>query len=108
MELTVEVMGMKAFKGVIDGKSIDSGTLFARVKLTQKQNEAGKNFKGGEAMEEWKVPSAEHVFRMQHLSFPFVAKLEVERLSNGSETKEVVVDVRPAELAPVRQVAKVA
>jgi hypothetical protein len=97
MELTVEVVGMKAFKGNIDGKEIDSGTLYSRVKLATKNNEQGKNFKGGECVEEWKMPNAQSVFAMQHLPYPFVVKLEVERVSNGTESKEVVMSVRPVE-----------
>jgi len=102
MELTVEVIGMKAFKGNIDGKEIDSGTLYTRVKLATKNNEDGKNFKGGECVEEWKMPNAASVFAMQHLPYPFVAKLEVERVSNGSESKEVVMSARPMESAAQR------
>ena len=97
MEITVEVIGMKAFKGNIDGKDIDSGTLYTRVKLATKNNELGKNFKGGETVEEWKMPDAQSVFSMQHLSYPFVARLELERVSNGSESKEVVMGARPVE-----------
>lgn len=99
MERTVEVIGMKAFKGNIDGKDIDSGTLYTRVKLGSKNNEAGKNFKGGETVEDWRMPDSKDVFAMQHLSFPFVALLELERLSNGSESKEVVMGARPVEVA---------
>ena len=99
MEITVEIIGMKAFKGNIDGKEIDSGTIYTRVKLATKNNENGKNFKGGETVEEWKMPDAHSVFAMQHLSYPFVARLELERVSNGSESKEIVMGARPVEVA---------
>jgi hypothetical protein len=97
MALTIEVVGMKGYRGIVNGEAIDSGTLYSRVKLDQRYNKPGENFKGGYAVEEWKVPSAEHVFRMQHLSYPFMCSLEVERVSNGKETKEMVIDVRPLE-----------
>lgn len=111
MKLNVEVVGMKAFKGSIDNKEIDSATLYARVKMDSRTNRAdgtGVNWKVGEAVEEWKLPSSEYVLRMKHLTCPFVAELEVERLSNGRETKDVVMDVRPMEAQatpPVRKVA---
>lgn len=95
MGLMVEVVGMKAFKGFVQGEGIDSGKLFARVKFDTRYNEKGKNFAGGQFVEEWKLPSAEHVFRMQHLSLPFMCELDVERMSNGKETREVVIDCRP-------------
>lgn len=109
MALTIEVVGMKAFKGIVNGEAIDSGTLYGRVKLDQRFNKPGENFKGGHAVEDWKMPNAESVFRMQHLSFPFYVSLEVERVSNGKETKEMVIDARPIEASKerVRDVPKV-
>jgi hypothetical protein len=111
-QIMVEVVGMKAFRGRIDNSAIDSGTLFTRVKLDQRNNKEGENFKAGEAIEEWKLPNADAVFRMQHLaqSMPFTAVLEVERVSNGRESKEVVTDVRPQvkAAAPVQPMAKAA
>lgn len=110
MAVTIEVVGMKAFRGTVNGEVIDSGTLYGRIKLDQRFNKPGENYKGGHAVEEWKMPNAETVFRMQHLPFPFMAALEVERVSNGKETKEMVTDVRPIETvkAPVQAVAKAA
>ena len=95
----VEVVGMKAFKGSVNGEFIDSATIYTRVRLDTRYNKPGENYKGGYAMEDWKLPNAECAFRMQHLPFPFQASLEVERVSNGKETKEMVIDCVPAELA---------
>lgn len=97
MGLMVEVVGLKAFKGAVNGEAIDSGKLFARVKFDQRYNEKGKAFSSGQFVEEWRLPSAEHVFRMQHIPLPFMCDLDVDRVSNGKETKEVVVDCRPIE-----------
>lgn len=99
MELTVEVIGMKAFKGKVQNDSIDSGKLYTRTKLNERNNRPGELFAKGEAIEEWKLPNAEAVFRMQHIPMPFTAKLEVERVSNGKDTKEIVVEVRPVDAA---------
>lgn len=85
MELTVEVIGMKAFKGVVQGDAIDSGKPFTRTKLNERNNRPGELFAKGEAIEEWKMPDAETVFRIQHLPMPFMCKLEIERVSNGKE-----------------------
>lgn len=109
MQILVEVIGMKAFKGIVDGKPIDSGTLYSNVKLDERFNKTGENFKTGYALEEWKLGSSELVFRIAHLkpskSNPVTMKLEVERVSNGRETKEVVTDAVPVE--PARQASKV-
>lgn len=105
MALTIEVVGMKAFRGIVNGEGIDSGTLYGRIKLDQRFNKPGENFKGGHAVEEWKMPNAETVFRMQHLPFPFMCSLEVERVSNGKETKEMVIDVHPIEVPKEKKAA---
>lgn len=108
MALMVEVVGMKAFKGFVNGEGINSGTVYARVKLDDRYNKPGENFKGGYAVEDWKMPDADAVFRMQHIPLPFVAELEVERVSNGKESREVVIGVRPVETlaqAPARPAA---
>ena len=102
MAIKVEVIGMKAFKGTVQGEAIDSGTLFCRVKLDTRYNKDGENFKAGESIEEWKMPNAEAVFRMKHLPLPFHASLEVERVSNGKETRELVTECVPAEVAAPR------
>lgn len=95
MALTVEVVGMKAFRGVVQGESIDSGMLFCRVKLDQRFNRDGENFKAGESVEEWRMPNAQMVFDLKGRTLPFHASLEVERVSNGKDTKEVVIGCSP-------------
>lgn len=104
MELKVELVGMKAFKGKLDGKEINSGALYTKVKLDERHNrkdQEGTNWKFGHSVEEWKVPDAEIVMRLAHLKpsidRPVMVRLEVERVSNGRETKEVVIDCRPLE-----------
>ena len=97
MELTIEVVGFKAFKGFVQGEGINSGVLYSRVKLDERYNKPGENLKGGITTEEWKMPNADAVFAMQRIPLPFMAVLEIERVSNGKETKEVVLSARPHE-----------
>ena len=97
MELTIEVVGFKAFKDFVQGEAINSGVLYSRVKLDERYNKPGKNLKGGITTEEWKMPNADTVFAMQRIPLPFMAVLEIERVSNGKETKEVVLSARPHE-----------
>lgn len=109
-QMIVEVVGMKCFKDTLDGKPIDSATLFSCVKLDERFNKPGINFKTGHAIEEWKLGSAEIVFRIAHLkpSFtnPVLMRLELERVSNGKETKEIVLDAVPVE-QPVSKPASI-
>ena len=104
MELKVAVIGMKAFKGTVNGSAIDSATLYAVVRLDSRYNkreEGSWNHKEGHAVEEWKLPTADHAFRLAHLkpsiTNPVMVALEIERVSNGTESKEMVVDCRPVE-----------
>lgn len=102
MELMVELVGMKAFKGTLDGKPINSGSLYTMVKLDERYNKKdaeSTNWKFGHSIEEWKLADAEIVMRLAHLKpsvkNPVSVRLEVERVSNGRETKEVVLGCRP-------------
>jgi len=108
-QMIVEVIGMKAFKGVIDGKAMDSGVFYSAVKLDERFNKPGENFKSGDAVEEWKLGSSELVFRIAHLkpskTKPVLMRLEIERVSNGKETKEIVMDALPVESPPSRPAA---
>lgn len=104
MELTVEIIGFKAFKGTVDGKPLDGGSLYGVVKMDTRYNRIegdNLNWKSGHGLEEWKVPNAAAAMRLSNLnpsiSHPIVVKLEVERVTNGRETTELVVDVRPVE-----------
>jgi hypothetical protein len=97
----VKVIGVKRFEGTVDGKSIKSGKLYVEVKLDDSRNSATQ-FAKGMASEELRVDQ-EVIKRIEHLSTPFMAEVDTERVSNGREAKEVVIDVRPIDL--VKKVA---
>lgn len=110
MELVIEVIGIKAFKGSIDGKQIDSASLFGLVRLDSRHNrkdETGLNWKVGYALEEWRLPNSEVAMRMMHLNpglkNPVAVKLQIERVSNGREASEVIIDAVPVNATIVDQ-----
>lgn len=91
MQLTAEavVAGFKTFNGTIDGKQIDSGTLFVEVKL---KGESAK----GVATEAYKTPNSAAIKRIAHLEPPFRAQLTMEEETNGKgAVSKVVTDIRP-------------
>jgi hypothetical protein len=92
--MKVRVTGAKFFEGNIDGKSINSGKLYTECKLDDSRGNAKGYF-----CEEWKVTS-ELVKRILHLPMPFDAMLETERVGNGRESREVVIDLRPVGATP--------
>jgi len=107
--MKVKVVGMKRWKGTLDGKSIDSAKVFIEVKLDGSRNgdrEGTSSFSGGFCTEELKCPS-DAIKRVEHTPLPFMAELETERVSNGRDVREVVIDIRPIETA-VPKVARAA
>ena len=87
--MKVKVLGLRFFTGNIDGKNIDSGKLYTECKLDESRGNAKGVF-----TEEWRVTS-ELVKRFIELPLPFHAILDTERVGNGRESREVVIDMRP-------------
>ena len=98
----MEITGYKRFKGTIDGKALDSAKVFVRVKIDDSRNSEDQR-SAGYCTEELKVdPSI--LKRIEHNPMPMICEVETERVSNGREAKDVVVDLRPIEAAPVKSV----
>ena len=103
MELLVDVIGYKAFKGQIRDSKIDNGELYALVELDTRYNKiepSGTNWKAGFTVESWKVPSADLVLMLCSLPAPSAknpipCRLSIKRISNGSESREVITDIQP-------------
>jgi len=70
------------------------------VKMDGSRNNADQRAEGY-ATEELKVdPSI--LKRIEHNPMPMICEVDLERVSNGRETKEVVIDLRPIETAPAK------
>ncbi len=103
MELLVDVIGYKAFKGVINGSVIDNGELYAVVSLDDSFNriEGDRlNWKVGCTVESWKIRSADLVMKLSSLPAPsvknpIICRLHVKRISNGRESREIITDIEP-------------
>lgn len=100
--MKVRVTGMKFFVGVVDGNKINSGKLYTECKLDDSRNEAERQFAKGMFTEEWRLPP-DLVKRISALPLPFEAMLETERVGNGKESREVIIDVRPIDANGVIQ-----
>lgn len=106
MELLVDVIGYKAFKGAINGSAIDNGELYAVVSLDDSYNridEDGLNWKAGCTVESWKIRSSDLVMKLSSLPAPSVknpiaCRLYVKRISNGRESREVITDIEPLQV----------
>ncbi|PTT89362.1 hypothetical protein DBR42_07930 [Pelomonas sp. HMWF004] len=101
--LRAEVVGFKRFKGAVDGKNIDSGKLFVLTRLNGSRNSADSHA-AGTCTEEIKLPDGQFckVLELdQRVSRGEIVtvELELERVSNGRESSELVVGCKllPAE-----------
>ena len=107
MELVVDVIGYKAFKGIINGGArIDNGELYALVALDDGFNridQDGLNWKAGFTVESWKIRSADIVMKLSNLpapsgKSPIPCRLYIKRISNGRESREVITDIEPMQV----------
>lgn len=94
---TVEVVGFKLAPWEMEGKKGITAELYRRVSLDGRQNGNGRALKGHTAAAV-RVP-AELLGRITHMEPPFLVELTEEEMSNGKTTQQVVVDLRPVELA---------
>jgi hypothetical protein len=89
----VKVVGVKWFKGNIDGKDFDNGTAYIEEKLDDRRGTAK-----GYASTAYKLGSSAVAQALAKRDFPLQCMAEFERLSDGKGSSEpVIVDIRPAQ-----------
>lgn len=87
-----KVSGVKWFVGEIDGKKIDTGTVYLDEKLDDRRGTAK-----GRACTPYKVSSAV-AMTLAKRDFPIECEIEFERMSDGKGGGEsVIVDIRPVD-----------
>lgn len=85
----VKVTGMKPSKGMLD-----NGTAFNSTKVyveTALDDTKGKGF----ASAEYNFGEASEFDKFRHLTFPFIADVEMEVVSSGKTQKTVVRGIKP-------------
>lgn len=88
-ETEVTVSGVAKFDGVIDGKQLDSGTMFILEELDDKAGNAK-----GQRTTENKCANSEVVKRVIDCQFPAKLKLVYERQVTKSGEKLIIIDAR--------------
>lgn len=86
----VKVMGVKFFKGDIDGKGIDSGKVFIEEALDFTTGRAK-----GYASQEYSLGKAELAQAIMVHDFPVICEVEFLRVTNGDTSKNIVTNLRP-------------
>ena len=89
-ETEAVVSGVTFFNGVIDGKELDSGTMYILEELETKNGNAN-----GSRTTENKCASSETVKRILKNTFPCKFKLVYERQVTKGGEKLIVIDARP-------------
>ena len=85
------VLGIKKFKGDVEGQSHDTTTVFVRMKQDESKGTA-KGFVG----QDLKYGDSTNYDRLQHLTFPVECEVETETVSNGKGgMKTIVVSLTP-------------
>ena len=85
----VKVTGVKFYQGNIDGKAIDSGTIFIEESLDFTTGRAK-----GYAVSDYALGKADAARALMQHEFPFVADVEFMRVTNGDVSKNIVVNVK--------------
>lgn len=92
-ETEAVVNGVSKFNGVIDGKELDSGTMFILEELDDKSGNA-KGFRTTEN----KCANSEVAKRIMNQQFPCKCKLVYERQVSKSGEKLIIIDAKPVEI----------
>lgn len=102
MKAQATVRGAKMFKGRMDdGKEIDSGKLFVEVILKESDNAFGM------CTEPMKCKNSSVVESIKHLTFPFIAELDIEMVSGSKGMEQTVLAVRPVQAIRQQSAASV-
>ena len=90
MKAQATVRGAKMFKGTMDdGKQIDSGKLFVEVILKESDHAFGM------CTEPMKCKNSSVVESIKHLTFTFIAELDIEMVSGSKGMEQTVLAVAP-------------
>ncbi|SFK31579.1 hypothetical protein SAMN05216302_10048 [Nitrosomonas aestuarii] len=86
----VKVTGMTYFDDEIDGKHIDSGSVFIEEQLNFQTGRAK-----GTATQKYPLGKASLAKALAHLEFPLICEVEFVRVTNGNFSKNIVNSLKP-------------
>jgi hypothetical protein len=91
----MHVLGMKMFKGTVEGENYDSTTVFVRMRQDETKGTAI-----GYVGQDLRFGDSKNFKRFTTMSFPFDADIETETVSNGKGgMKTIIVDLKPIQPA---------
>ena len=91
MHKSVErVVGMKKFKGDIDGRNFDTTTVYIETKLDDRNGQ-----RRGHCSVDFNAGKSDVYDRLAGVGLPSDFEVEWDTVSNGSRTRQVIVEIRP-------------
>lgn len=84
------ITGAKSSKGEYEGRSYDSTKIYVQTKMNEQAGEMV-----GFATSEYNWGASSNFNKLKDLDFPLKAKVEMEIVTSGKNSKMVVVDVHP-------------
>lgn len=84
----VTIRGAKTWVGAMEGKNLDTGKIYVDVQLKGETS-------WGVCTDEIKCTDSKVITAISHNSFPFIAEITLEELSNGKTTTKVCTAIRP-------------
>lgn len=91
--MRVKVLGIKKFKGEVEGQHHDMCTIF----IVMKQDES-KGTAKGYVGQDLRYGVSDNYDKFQHLTYPLEADIEIETVANGKGLmKTIVTDFKPVQ-----------
>lgn len=96
--MKLKVLGMKASKGSMeDGTAYDSTKVYVETRLDE-----SKGTQKGFAVAEYNFGLSSEFDKFKHNSFPLMAEVEMEQITNGKTVKTVIVSMQPVSQAQAK------
>ena len=90
----VKVTGVTFYKDTIDGKPIDSGSVFIEEQLNFQTGRAK-----GTATQKYPLGNAREAQAIMHNEFPLICEVEFVRVTDGLKGRTVVHTIKPIQKA---------
>lgn len=84
------IVGMKKFKGDIDGKFFDSTTVYIETRLDDRNG-----MRRGHCTNEFNAGKSETFDRLATLELPAEFEVEWDTVTNGRRSQQIIVGMRP-------------
>lgn len=96
MRQVVTLLGAKRSQGRLDnGTSYDSTKIYCQIRMNPNNPDMA-----GYSSEEYTWGDSNNFYKLRDLKYPCTAEIELENVSNGKKSIQIVTDVIPVTNAP--------